>query len=71
MLFTRWWISFTEELLELAYRGGSQCNGCIRTPFTEPAAWLKAEVLEWPTAPPAGGASRRNFRQIKGLIPPR
>jgi hypothetical protein len=50
MLFTRWWISFTEELLELAYRGGSQCNGCIRTPFTEPAAWLKAEVLERPTA---------------------
>jgi hypothetical protein len=46
MLFTRWWISFTEELLELAYRNGSQCSGCVRTPFTEPVPWLKAEVLE-------------------------
>src|SRR5258708_39568610 len=36
--FTRWWISFTEELLELAYRNGSQCTGCVRTPFTEPGA---------------------------------
>jgi hypothetical protein len=30
--------SFTEELLELAYRNGSQYNGCVRTPFTESGA---------------------------------
>jgi hypothetical protein len=45
MLFTRWWISFTEELLELAYRKGSQCNGCIRTPFTEPDALAEGRGL--------------------------
>jgi hypothetical protein len=66
MLFTRWWISFTEELLELAYRGGSQCNGCIRTPFTEPAAWLKAEVLERPTAAPAAALGVAIFGKLKG-----
>jgi hypothetical protein len=59
--------SFTEQSLELAYRNGSQCNGYVRPPFTEPGAlWLKAGLLER-----AGGASQRNFRQIKGLIPPR
>jgi hypothetical protein len=62
MLFTRWWISFTEELLELAYRGGSQCNGCIRTPFTEPAA----EVLERPTAAPAAALGVAIFGKLKG-----
>jgi hypothetical protein len=66
MLFTRWWISFTEELLELAYRGGSQCNGCIRTPFTEPAAWLKAEVLERPTTAAAAALGVAIFGKLKG-----
>jgi len=55
------WISFTEELLELAYRSGSQCNGCIRTPFTEPGA-LKTEVRERA----GGGASRCKFGKLKG-----
>jgi hypothetical protein len=59
MLFTRW-IIFTEELLELAYRNGLQCNGCVRTPFTDLGLQRACD-----------GAARRNFRQIKGLIPPR
>jgi len=50
----------------LAYRGGSQCNGCIRTPFTEPAAWLKAEVLEWPTPRLPAALRVAIFGKLKG-----
>jgi hypothetical protein len=57
--------------LELAYRNGSQCNRNVTDTFElrlpNLALWLKAELLKRAR----GGASRRNFRQIKGLIPPR
>jgi hypothetical protein len=55
----------------LAYRNGSQCNRNVTDTFElrlpNLALWLKAELLKRAR----GGASRRNFRQIKGLIPPR
>ena len=66
MLFTRWWISLTEELLELAYRNGSQCNRNVTDTFElrlpNLVLWLKADVSNAPAAAPRSAI----FGKLKG-----